>query len=202
MATGEPPVLYTIGHSNHSIAAFLALLAGAGITALADVRSAPYSRRLPQFGRDALRQAVSEAGIAYVFLGDKLGARPADPACYRDGVADYRLIAATPGFAEGIGRLLEGAARHRICLMCAEKEPLDCHRTILVARALRARGARIRHILADGSLEEADAADRRLLAATGLDTGDLFAPAADPVERAYASRGQAIAFRAEGEEAS
>jgi uncharacterized protein (DUF488 family) len=201
MAEVESPILYTIGHSNHPIESFLALLAGAGITALADVRSAPYSRRLPQFGREALRRSLTEAGIAYVFLGDKLGARPADPACYRDGVADYGLIAATPGFAEGIGRLLDGARRHRICVMCAEKEPLDCHRTILVARALRARGARIRHILADGTIEEAEATDRRLLAATGQDTGDLFSLAADPVDLAYASRGQAIAFRGEAEDA-
>ena len=200
MAGDAAPILWTIGHSNHSIEAFLGLLRGAGVTALADVRSAPYSRRLPQFGREALKRALTEAGIAYVFLGDKLGARPADPACYRDGVADYALIAATAAFAEGIDRLLAGAARHRICLMCAEKEPLDCHRTILVARALRARGAAIRHILADGGIEAAEATDRRLLRSTGQETGDLFAPAADPVELAYASRGQAIAFRGEAEE--
>lgn len=191
-----PPEIFTIGHSNHPIDRFLALLSGAGVTAVADVRSVPYSRFAPQFRKPALTQALAAAGIGYVFLGEALGGRPRDPGCWRDGRADYELMAATPRFRDGLDRVLEEARRDRVALMCAEREPLDCHRALLVARRLKERGALVRHILFDGRIEDHADTERRLLALTGQDTGDLLTPAADALARAYALRGGAIAVTA------
>jgi uncharacterized protein (DUF488 family) len=198
IAPGETArTVYTIGHSNHDVATFVALLRGAGITAVADVRSVPYSRRHPQFGKDTLSASLRAADIAYVFLGDRLGARPKDRSCYHAGRAGYRLIAASEAFREGLGRVEEGAERHRIVLMCAEREPLDCHRTVLVARHLQRRGIRIVHILADGTFEPNEATERRLLKRMHMDTPDLFDAMGDAraaVEEAYDRRGDEICY--------
>jgi uncharacterized protein (DUF488 family) len=163
--------LLTIGHSNHALPRFLALLKGAGVTAVADVRSHPSSRFARQFNRRALADALAAEGIAYVYLGAELGGRPEEPALRRDGKPDYAAMAQTESFARGIARLLDGAARHRIALMCAERDPLDCHRFRLLARALAARGEEVAHILADGTIESQDAAEAR---ANPPDTKDLF----------------------------
>ena len=133
--------IYTIGHSTHEIGTFVALLMKHGIDAIADVRSAPYSRRQPQFNCKALANVLRSHGIAYVFLGRELGARSDDPACYEKGRVKHRLLARTPLFLSGIERIRDGSHRMNIALMCAEREPLDCHRTILVARQLVETGS-------------------------------------------------------------
>ncbi len=126
------------------------------------MRSFPRSRFNPQFNREALAAALQAAGIGYVFLGDTLGGKRDDPA-----ERDFGRRAEMPSFQDGLARVREGAVRHRIALMCAEKEPLDCHRFVLVCRHLR-RDLAITHILADGTLEPQDATEDRLLAASGL----------------------------------
>ena len=155
-------LIYTVGHSNHSIDKFLGLISGKGITAIADVRSRPFSRRFPQFNQERVAGVLSEHGIAYAFLGKELGARSEDESCYEDGQVRYQRLAAAPLFAQGIDRVLTGAEKFRVALMCAEKEPLDCHRTLLVSRALEQRGASIAHILADGNVETQAQAMTRL----------------------------------------
>ena len=194
----EKPAVFTIGHSNHPLATFIGLLRGAGVTAVADVRSIPYSRRWPQFGRPALERSLGDAGIAYVFLGAELGGKRDDPALLSEGRVDFERVAATESFRAGLDRVEEGARRHRIALMCAEREPLDCHRFLLVARRLHERDVPIEHILADGTTERHDATERRLVAAVGL-AADLFSsgvPPRDTVARAYALRaGKPLAGR-------
>jgi uncharacterized protein (DUF488 family) len=146
-------MIYTVGHSNHPFDKFLSLLNTNGITAIADVRSQPFSRRFPQFNKERLSASLREHGIAYVFLGKELGARSTDESCYEHGQVQYQRLAATSLFKQGVERVLTGAGKFRVALMCAEKEPLDCHRTLLVSRALEERNASIAHILADGSVE-------------------------------------------------
>ena len=181
------PDIFSIGHSNHPIGHFLGLLVRHGVTALADVRTTPYSRFNPQFRREALAASLHEADIAYVFLGEELGGK-------RAGVT-HADIARSESFRRGLDRLREGADRYRVAFMCAEREPLDCHRTILVARHLRAPGLAIRHILADGSVEEHDSVERRLVEQAGEAPPPLMAR--DPsawsaaIERAYEARARA-----------
>ena len=167
--------LFTIGHSNHSIETFIGLLQQHDIDAVADVRSHPYSRYLPHFNKSELQAALKNAGIRYVFLGRELGARPEKPDCYdTTGKAVYDKIAATPEFAAGIDRLLKGSQTYKITLVCAEKDPIICHRTILVCHYLRDRGLKISHILPDGSLESHEDLEQRLLESHGLHQLSLF----------------------------
>lgn len=156
--------LFTIGHSNQSIEAFLLLLEKYGITAVVDVRSHPFSRYLPHFNQSQIKASLSSAGIKYVFLGKELGARPEDLSCYdTGGKALYDRIAATSLFLAGIQRLLKGVASYKISLMCAEKDPIACHRNILVCRQLRKYNLQINHILLDGELESHLQLEARLL---------------------------------------
>lgn len=186
-------MIYTIGHSNHPIEHFLSLLQRHGIALLADVRSTPYSRFNPQFRRDELAAALRGNGVQYLFLGQELGARSKDRACYDDaGRVSYRKLAETELFRRGIERLLAASPTHTTAIMCAEKDPLDCHRTILVARALGSRGESVSHILANGEIETHPEAMVRLRAKLDLTADDLFG--GDLNERAYEMRGKEIAY--------
>ncbi|MEG4941419.1 DUF488 domain-containing protein [Microcoleus sp. F4-D5] len=156
--------LFTIGHSNLSIEAFILLLQQHGITAVADVRSHPFSRYLPHFNKSEIKAYLSSVGIQYVFLGKELGARPEDLSCYdTSGKALYDRIATTPLFSQGIQRLLKNAANYKISLMCAEKDPITCHRTILICHKVREFNLQINHILLDGYLESHQHLEERLL---------------------------------------
>jgi uncharacterized protein (DUF488 family) len=192
-------IAYTVGHSNGTAEHLLALLDRHAITAVADVRSQPYSRFNPQFNREALASALKDSGRDYVFLGQELGARSEDRACYRDGRAQYALIARTPRFEGGIKRLLAGMEKGRVAILCAEKEPLTCHRSILIARALLERGIGVRHILEDGSLEDHEASLLRLLALHGMQENNLFHTRDELVAIAYEKQAQQIEYSASQE---
>jgi uncharacterized protein (DUF488 family) len=178
----------TIGHSNHAIERFVALLEAAGVEAVVDIRSIPYSRRFPQFARERLSRSLAGHGILYRYEGAALGGKP------RTG-EDYESLAVRPDFAEALSRLIAGAADTTLCLMCAEKDPLDCHRTVLVSRRLAERGVAIDHLLADGGLRAHEAIEQDLLAGSGQGVPDLFTTAEDravQLARAYAHREQAM----------
>ena len=186
--------VFTIGHSNHTLANFLKLLHGHAIEVVADVRSAPYSRFNPHFSREALRGELKDAGISYVYLGRELGGRSDDPQCYQNGRICYERVARTPRFQDGLRRLTKGMAEHRIALMCAEKEPLHCHRTLLVGQALDAKGVDISHIHANGELEGHAATMDRLLASFDLHPHDdlLEEPRAVLVEAAIRKQAASV----------
>jgi uncharacterized protein (DUF488 family) len=164
----QSATLLTIGHSNLSADRFMALLTSAGVTAVADVRSIPFSRWCPWFSAKA-----------------KL---------YRNDVADYEAMAARPEFVAGLERVADEIARHRVCLLCAEREPLDCHRCLLVGRALAEGGLRLGHIRVDGTIEPHAGTEDRLLALAG-DEADLFRGRAERLAHAYRRRAQAVAAR-------
>lgn len=191
-------VLHTIGHSTHPAERVVELLREHGVTAVADVRSQPYSRMNPQFNREPFRAQLKAAGIAYVFLGRELGARPEDRSCYVEGKVQYERLAKTALFRNGLERVLQGMRSHRVALICAEKDPLTCHRTILVCRHLVARGVKVAHILDDGRLESHDDAVSRLLRELGLTESDLFRSREEVLDEAYALRAQQIAYTESG----
>jgi uncharacterized protein (DUF488 family) len=176
---------------------FVGMLLRHEVREVADVRSSPYSRHTPQFNREILEQALRQAGIGYVFLGRELGARPDAPDCYQDGHVEFQRLRAAPRFEEGLRTVLDRGKTGRVALLCAEKDPVCCHRMILVSRALRSRVALVGHILADGSLETNEDAERRLVRLVGVERS-LFEPDvtdAELVERAYDLQGQEIAYR-------
>lgn len=187
--------VFTIGHSTHPQERFIALLRQHGITALCDVRSKPYSRMNPQFNREELNEVLLAQGIEYRFLGKELGARSDDPNCYENGKVQYDRLAETELFKYGLKRVLRGMRDDfRIALMCAEKEPLECHRTILVARHLVALGVTIEHILVDGNLENHDAALIRLAKMINLREPDLVHSREQLLADAYRKQGERIAY--------
>ena len=188
------PTVLTIGHSTHALEAFLALLRQHDVTAVADVRSAPYSRFNPQFNREPFAQALGTEGVRYVYLGNELGGRSEDPACYEDGRIRYDRVAATESFRSGLARVVDGAARHRIALMCAEKEPLDCHRTLLVSRALHEQGVDVAHIHAGGRLEPHGEAIDRLFDMLKLPREDLYRTREELIAAAVARQSERVAY--------
>ena len=200
-------MIYTIGHSNHPIEHFLALLQQHSIQALADVRSNPYSRFNPQFNREKLQASLATAGdraaseeipsggIRYVFLGEELGARSKDPTVYdQEGRVSYTKLAQTPLFRQGIARLQTGMQQLRIAIMCAERNPLECHRTILVARELEKLDIPVTHILQDGTLEPNRHAMQRLATELKLAKSDLFRSQDELIEDAYDTQGRKMGY--------
>jgi uncharacterized protein (DUF488 family) len=145
--------IWTIGHSKHELPVLVGLLRGLRIEVVADIRSQPFSRYNPQFNRKSLEQALLEAGIKYVFLGAELGGRPPEPEFYdADGHVRYGAVAATERFNSGIERLLAGAGRHRVAILCSEEDPAHCHRRLLVGRVLASRGIAVTHIRGHGEV--------------------------------------------------
>lgn len=188
--------ILTIGHSTHSYSSFLRLLRLAGADAVADVRSSPYSRHYPHFNKPSLQSDLRLDGLAYVFLGEELGGRPVNKNYYTAGVADYELMAKDPGFRRGLDRVMQGSQKFRIALMCSEHDPLDCHRCLLVGRALKESGAVVNHILTSGSVKSQADVESELLAALGAgqEQDDFFVPYGDRVRTAYIARSRKVAF--------
>jgi uncharacterized protein (DUF488 family) len=184
--------LFTIGHSTHEFARFLGLLKQHEIEVVADVRSRPFSR-FPWFCGPALKKELKAQGLGYVFLGDELGARRVEREVYIGPRADYELIARTHAFQEGLERVREGAGKYRVALMCAEKDPLDCHRTVLVCRHAK-EFAEIFHIHADGRLESHAAAEERMMSRYSAPEGDLFRSRIEFLNEAYKRRGEEINY--------
>jgi uncharacterized protein (DUF488 family) len=190
-------VFYTIGHSTNAVEQLVSLLRQYDISVVADVRSQPYSRLNPQFNKKPFKLCLKESGLSYVFLGAELGARSTDPNCYINGKVQYDLLAKTSAFQRGLERLQKGAADFRIAIMCAEKEPLICHRAILVARHLHERGYPVRHILESGTLEDHDSSMDRLLKILRIPEQDMFRSRAEILSLAYARQGEKIAYESD-----
>ncbi|MEI9901926.1 MAG: DUF488 domain-containing protein [Hyphomicrobium sp.] len=176
-------MIKTIGHSNHPIERFVDLLTKGGVSLLVDVRSTPYSRRFPQFSREQLAKTLAAAGIDYVWEGAALGGKP-------EAGGSYDALAAKPMFGEALDRLIASREDAVPCLMCAEKEPLDCHRTVLVSRRLAERGIAVEHLLADGTVRPHEEIEETLLKKSG--GPDLFDDRATRLAQAYRVRERAM----------
>ena len=187
-------LVFTVGHSDHTWTHFVQLLIAHRVDALVDVRSNPYSRKNPHFNRERMHEGLLSLKIHYLFFGDELGARRIEPECYVRGKARYELIARTLAFQSGLARLRRGIPKYRIALMCAERDPLTCHRTILICRHLKAPGLCINHILPDGDIESHEQSERRLLQMTGLANRDLFHSKAETIADAYDIQAERIAY--------
>lgn len=190
-------MILSIGHSNHSYLDFLDLLKGAGVTTVVDVRSSPYSRFSPHFAETALANRLRYDGIGYEWLGKELGGRPGTTDLYRAGVADYVGMARTPSFKLGIARLLDVVVTGRTAMMCSEGDPTECHRCLLVGRALREAGHAVGHIHKDGRIETQEAIEVRLIDMARPRRAGLF-DAEPTLDEAYAARAIKVAYRGAG----
>ncbi|HHY45550.1 MAG TPA: DUF488 domain-containing protein [Firmicutes bacterium] len=157
----DAPLVYTFGHSNVPIARLITLLKGCCIETVVDVRSKPFSSYVPQFNKPNLERSLKEAGISYIFLGDKVGGYPSDETCYavdpKTGQLkpDYGVIAEKQWFRGGLDELSMIVQTKRTALMCSEEDPAKCHRHRLIAKALVSRGFKVLHIRGTGEIEPA-----------------------------------------------
>jgi uncharacterized protein (DUF488 family) len=155
----------TVGHSNYDIATLVRILRSPAVDTIVDIRSTPYSRRYPQFNRESFRTDLELYDMRYQYLGDRLGGRHTDPqVLFPDGRVDFSKVQQLPLFQEGITRLITEIKKgQRIALLCAEKDPFDCHRFMLVAPALVKKGITVFHILGEGKLVSQEELEDRLL---------------------------------------
>jgi uncharacterized protein (DUF488 family) len=189
-----PVTVFTVGHSTHSMDRLIEILKLNEIFEVVDVRSQPYSRFQPQFNRSDIEEPLKTAGIGYLFLGNELGARSNDTSCYVNGRVQYQRIAATKGFERGIDRVLIESGRNKVALMCAEKEPLECHRTLLVGQALYNQGVGVVHIHSDGRQENHPDALIRLHGLVGLPLEDLFRTSDELLSEALRIQEERVAY--------
>jgi uncharacterized protein (DUF488 family) len=148
---------FTLGHSNHPIETWLALVRQHEVEVVVDLRSSPYSKYAPQFDKSAMQHSLAEAGIHYLYLGAELGGRPANPAYYdAAGHVLYGKLCGDAHFKEAIARLESGMERFRVALLCGEENPAHCHRRLLIGRVLTERGHTMLHIRGDGRIEPDD----------------------------------------------
>ena len=155
---------FTIDHSNHDFEAWLALVRRHQIQVVVDTRSSPYSKYVPQFDRELVQRSLEQAGVRYLFLGDDLGGRPANPAYYDgSGHVLYSRLRDDAHFQAAIARLESGMERFSVALLCGEEDPAHCHRRLLIGRVLSERGHTMLHIRGDGRLDsdESVAAEAR-----------------------------------------
>lgn len=186
--------VFSIGHSTLPYEDFLNLLRHASITAVADVRSSPFSRFCPHFNKDVLREELRHDGISYVYLGQELGGRPKRDDFFVNGIADYEKMATAPDFEIGLRRVIDGAAKHRIAMMCSESDPLECHRCLLVGRALSERGVTIHHILTHGKILGHKKLEEKLMDLSGVSEFDLFDSPEKRLADAYRSWSMKVAY--------
>ncbi len=189
--------IYSIGYATHTIESFIDTLKKFNITAIADVRSQPYSKFKPEFNRENLKQALFNNGIEYVFLGDNVGARIEALECYKNGHADYDLISKHPLFQKGLARIVKGMKKYSIAIMCAEKDPINCHRTILICKQLKNNNIQIIHIIDSNTTENHTETEFRLMKLFRLDQPDFFMKDSERLEEAYNRQGEKIAYVAE-----
>lgn len=158
-------ILYTIGHSQHDIEYFIDMLQKYNINYVLDVRSTPYSQFAENYNRENIRAILKKVGIEYSFMGNYFGARPEDRTLYsKDGYLDFDKTRNSEKFLNGVSSVIKGIhAGNNITLMCTEKDPIECHRAIMVARTFYERSIEVQHILADSSLQSHEELNQRLI---------------------------------------
>jgi uncharacterized protein (DUF488 family) len=204
--------LFSIGHSNLEFPRFVKLLQQSGVSAIVDVRSQPSSKWVPWFNRPNLEQQLGDYEIHYHFMGELLGGRPRQADVYdADGRVNYERVKATPGFQRGLDRLSEPLEDFRLVMLCSEEDPIDCHRGLLIAPAMKERGIATTHIRSDGSLESQGQFEARLIEVTAVGVGlldGLFAGSLSDEDHrqmladAYRKQSQRKAFRLSSEQTS
>lgn len=186
--------IFTIGHSNLDIIEFINLLLANQIEFVVDVRSAPYSKLYPQFNRNALEVSLMKNSIKYLFSGDSLGGRSNDIKDFSKGRIVYKKIAEKKEYIFSINKLIQNSSKYKIALMCSEKEPLECHRALLISRSIEELTVKVLHIKRDGQIESQTEAIQRLLKIWKLDVPNLFGEDVERIEEAFARQETKYAY--------
>jgi len=199
-SAAKQPKLFTVGHSNLEMSDLLGTLLRHEIKVLCDVRSRPGSFRYPQFNREPLEARLSAAKIRYEFFGEQLGGRPLDPRYYLpNGLVDYAGRRKAPDFLEAVDRAIARGREAPTAILCAEEDPLHCHRFLLICPALVQQGALPLHLRRGGAVETHRDAEDRLLQLHGfadVTSDSLFAHGREAaLEDALQLQAEQYAFR-------
>lgn len=197
--------LYTIGYSPFSLDNFISILHACDITAIADVRAWPWISHFEDYKTPHIERSLKKNGIAYVHMGDVLGVRPENSAFYTNDAVDFAKLALSPEFNKGLERLAKGLEKYSIALMCAEKDPIKCHRSILLTHSFRKRYPEfeIFHIQPDvpegfhlESQQELDCRLQGMFRHIGkTEQYDLLGNKSGGLEKAYQIQGEKIAWK-------
>ena len=191
-----PHKLYTIGYSGFSVDEFIMALKQDLIKAVIDIRSAPYSSYYEQYNKDNIKNSLKKHDIHYLFFGDELGAKPKDKKLYSNNVADFAKITNSAAFTNGCKRVMDGLNQFPVCIMCAEKDPINCHRAILITNSFRKIYPEINilHIHSTSNVEQQESLDQRIMAKYNLEHEDLFMNFEERLNAAYLLREKDIAY--------
>lgn len=189
-------MIYTIGYATKPIDLFIKQLQQYAISAVCDVRSVPFSKRFFDYHQDAIRQHLNNAQIRYVYLGEELGPRSRNPDHYDAcNQVQFEKLMQSDNFLNGLKRLKNGIEQgFTLALMCAEKDPATCHRSLLIGYAVaRLWDDELMHINHQGELEAQTQLEQRLKHMHGFDS-DLFASEADLLLQAYRKQLKATSY--------
>lgn len=201
-------LIYTIGYTGFTREEMLKELFKRNINALIDVRSSPFSERYPDYNRVELAEFLKSNGVIYRNYSAEFGARQDDPEYYTsDGYLDFNKFATSKRFNDGINKIISSAQQHyKFVLMCAEKDPITCHRTILVAKAFYERGCHIIHILPNGKEKSQKDIEQELLDKyfprrdqISFDDMNCVTSEEEYIAKAYTEQAKKIAYRKEDE---
>ncbi|MCF2643501.1 DUF488 domain-containing protein [Roseburia hominis] len=201
--------LFTIGHSQHTIDYFVYLLNKYSINYVLDVRSTPYSKYAEQFNKGNISVFLNKVNIHYFFMGKYFGARPIETSLYSEkGYLDFEKVAQSERFNKGMENVILGLERgNRIALMCTEKDPMDCHRAIMVSRAFDKKGIKVKHILPNGDIQTQRQLDNKLADKYFPNRGQLsifnyenIMSEEEYISQAYRKRNEEIGYRIEQKE--
>ncbi|MDR1136013.1 MAG: DUF488 domain-containing protein [Clostridiales Family XIII bacterium] len=195
--------LFTIGYSPFSMTDFLEVLKRYRIRLLIDVRSVPYSSHYSAYNKENLIPMLKSIGIVYDNYATEFGAQQTNPVYFdkRDGYLDFDKYVKSASFGRGFQKAENVIKQgHLFALMCAEKDPATCHRSIMVSRVFSECGYCIKHILADGKTEGQDDIETQLLDKYFPNRNQLTLWGEDQeatVPNAYRKRNEEIGFRLE-----
>ena len=187
--------IFTIGYSTHTLDDFIRLLRKFDVSATLDVRSNPYSQFTPQFNKASIQHALNQVDISYEFAGELLGARSPDPSVYVSGSVDFGALSVSDPYRQGINRISEVSDDQNVAIICTEKDPIACHRGVLITRSLVEGGFDVEHILGSGELESHSDMEDRMVIESGLPYATLFDDHQEIVKQAYSIIGHNIAWK-------
>ena len=157
--------IYTIGHSNYPVEKLIEMLKHYNINTVVDIRGTPYSKYNVQYNKETIANTLKEEGFLYIYMAKEFAAQRESKASYnKEGYSDFEKVIIEKDFLMGIERLKVGCEKgYNIALLGAMQDPIRCHRSILVGRALREHGFNVNHILDDYSLATQENIEKNLL---------------------------------------
>jgi len=157
--------IYTIGHSNYPLEKLIDMLKHYNINCVVDIRGTPYSKYNVQYNEETIALSLKEDGFLYLYMANEFAANRENKSSYnKEGYSDFEKVVMEKDFVNGIERLKLGCEKgYKIVLLGAMQEPIRCHRSILVGRALWGNGFKVNHILDDYSIASQENIEENLL---------------------------------------